>query len=113
MLLLAWRSLNKIVDTILSIQSFREKFEVRIYIKREKKIKKIIIATTNNIIKKVHNIDVEATLLVRKNIIIVKKQFDIVIFRVKIKKSKRILKKTIFEQKRYYRTQVYAKSITT
>ena len=96
MLLLARNFLNKNANTTLLVRNLREEFEVKIYIKREKKIKRIIIATTNNIINRARNIDVEATLSIRKNIIIVKRQFDIVMFRIKTKKSKRILKKNNF-----------------
>ena len=96
MLLLVRSSFNKDANTTLSIQSFRKEFEVKVYIKKEKKIKRIIIATINNIIKRVYNTNVEATLLVRKNIMIVKRRLDIVIFRIKTKKSKKILKKNNF-----------------
>ncbi len=102
---------NKNAHVILLIQNLRKKFEIKIYIKREKKIKKIIIATTNNIIDRIYETNIEATLSIRKNIIAIRRQFDLVIFWVKTKKIKRILKKN-FEQKRYYRMQVYAKSIS-
>ncbi len=96
---LSIRSLfNKNANITLLIRSFRKEFEVKVYIKKEKKIKKIIITTINNIINRICNANVEATLSIRKNIIIVKKQFNIVIFRVKTKKSKQLLnKKNIIE----------------
>ena len=56
----------------------------------------MITTTTNNVINKARDTNVEAILSIRKNIIIVKRRFDIVIFRVKTKKSKRILKKNNF-----------------
>ncbi len=96
MFLLIRSLFNKNASIILSIQSLCEKFDVKVYIKREKKIKKVIIITTNNIINKIRNINVETTLLIRKNIIIVKKQFNIVIFKIKTKKDKKILKKNNF-----------------
>ncbi len=112
-LLLSTRnSFNKNANTTLSTQNFCEKFEIRIYIKKEEKIKRIITTTTNNIIDKARDTNVETIFSIRKNIIIVKRRFDIVIFRVKTKKSKKILKKTIFEQKKCCRTRVYAKSTT-
>ena len=96
MLLSIRNSLNKDANIILLIQSLRKEFEVRVYIKREKKIKKVISTITNNIIDKIRNANVEATLLIRKNIIAIKRQLDIVVFKVKTKKSKRILKKNNF-----------------
>ncbi len=84
---------------MLLIQNLCEKFEVKVYIKKKKKIEKIIIATTNNIINKARDIDIKAILLICKNIIIIKKRFDIVIFRIKTKKSKRILKKQFLNKK--------------
>ncbi len=86
---LSIRSLfNKNANTTLLIQSFRKEFEIKVYIKINK-IKRVIITTINNIINKVRDANVEATLLIRKNIIIVKRQFNIVIFRIKIKKNKK------------------------
>jgi len=88
-LFLSIRSLfNKNANTTLLIQSFRKEFEIKVYIKINK-IKRVIITTINNIINKVRDANVEATLLIRKNIIIVKRQFNIVIFRIKIKKNKK------------------------
>ncbi len=101
-LFLLIRSLfNKDANTTLSIQNLRKEFEVRIYIKKEEKIKKIIIAIINNIINKVYKTNIEATLSIReKKIIVVERQFDIVIFKIKTKKSKRILKKNNFWTKK-------------
>jgi len=82
--------LNKNARVILSIQSLREKFEIKIYIKREKKIKKIIVTTINNIIDRIRETNTKATLLIYKNIIAIRRQFDFVIFRIKIKESKKI-----------------------
>jgi len=94
--LLIRSSLHKSARIILLIQSFREKFEIKIYIKREKKIKRIITTTTNNIINRIREINTKATLLIRKNIIAIKKQFDFIIFRVKTKENKKILKRNNF-----------------
>jgi len=73
---------------------------VKIYIKRVKKIKRVITIITNNIISRIRDTNIEATLSIHKNIIIVKRQFNIVIFEVKTKKSKKILKKNNFETKK-------------
>jgi len=100
LLLLAWSLFNKDANIAPLVRSFHEEFEVRVYIKREKKIKRIITTITNDIIDRARNIDVKAAFLVRKDIIIVRKQFDIVIFRIKIEKSKRILKKNNFWTKK-------------
>ena len=100
-LLLLVRSFsNKNASIALLVRSLRKEFEVRVYIKKKEKIKRIIITTINNIISRIRDANVGATLLVRKNIIIVKRQFNIVIFKVKIKKSKRILKKNNFWTKK-------------
>ena len=93
-LLLSIRSsLNKNVCVILLVQNFRKKFEIKIYIRKEYKIKKIITITTNNIVSRIRKINTRATLLIYKNIIAIKNQSNFVIFRIKTKESKRILKR--------------------
>jgi len=81
---------------MLSIQSVRKKFKIKIFIKNKKKIKKIIITTTNNIISRARETNVKRTFLTRKNIIIIKRRLNFVIFKIRIKKSKKILKKNDF-----------------
>jgi len=66
------------------------------FIKKEKEIKRIIIITTKNIINSAQKVDVDKTLLMRKNIEIIKRQLNLLIFRVKTKNSKKILKKNNF-----------------
>ncbi len=96
MLLLIRSSFNKDANTTLLVRSFCKKFEIRVYLKKKEKIKKIITTTTNNIISKARNANVKAMFSIYKNIIIVKRQFDIVILKIKIEKSKKILKKNNF-----------------
>ncbi len=86
---------------MLLIQSIREKCQIKIYIKKEKKRKKI--ATTINIINQIRETNIKAALLICKDMIVVRKRFDFVTFEVKTKKTKNT-KKTIFEQKKYCRT---------
>jgi len=81
---------------MLLIQSVRKKFKIKIFIKNKKKIKKIIITTTNNIISRARETNVKRTFLTRKNIIIIKRRLNFVIFKIRIKKSKKILKKNDF-----------------
>jgi len=81
---------------MLSIQSVRKKFKIKIFIKNKKKIKKIIITTTNNIISRARETNVKRTFLTRKNIIVIKRRLNFVIFKIRIKKSKKILKKNDF-----------------
>ena len=88
--------LNKSARVTLLVQSLREKFEIKIYIKKERKIKKIIATTTNNIINRACEANTKATLSIYKNIIAIKRQFNLVIFRIKTKESKKILKKNYF-----------------
>jgi len=96
LLSLARSSFNKSVDTTSSIRNVREEFKVRVYIKSEKEIKRIIIITTNDMIKRAREINIETTLFTRKNIIAIKRCLDLVTFKVRTKKSKKILKKNDF-----------------
>ncbi len=95
MLLLVRNSFNKNTYRALLIQNLCKEFEVKVYIKKKEKIKRVIIATINNIINKIRNANIETTFFNTQNIIIIKKQFDIVIFKIKTKKNKRILKKKL------------------
>ena len=87
---------NKNVRRILLVQSLCKKFKIKIYIKKKKKIKKIITITTNNRINRIRETNTKATLSIYKNIIAIKRRLDFVIFQLKIKESKRILKKNNF-----------------
>jgi len=87
---------NLSVDIASSIRNFYKKFEIKIFIKSEKKIKRIIIITTKNIVNWARKIDVNKTLFARKNIEIIKRRLKLLIFRIKTKNNKKILKKNNF-----------------
>jgi len=61
------------VNISLSMQNHCKKFEVKIFIKEEEEIKRIMTITMKNIVKWVREIDVNETLLTRKNIKMMKK----------------------------------------
>ncbi len=94
--MLARNPSNKNVDTTLLTRNVREEFEIRVYIKNKEEIKRIITATTCNIIGQTQEIDTETILLAHKNIIAIKRRSGLVIFRVRTKKSKKTLKKNNF-----------------
>ncbi len=73
-----------------------KKFKIKIFIKEREKIKRIMMITTKNIVRWVREIDVDETLLTRKNIKTMKRWLNLLIFQVKMKDSKRILKKNDF-----------------
>jgi len=78
------------------MQSFCKKFEIKIFTKSEKKIKKIITTITKNIVNWAKKINVDKTLFTRKNIEIIKRRLKLLIFRIKIKNNKKILEKKNF-----------------
>ncbi len=84
------------VDVASSVQNYYKKFEIKIFVKEEEKIKKIMMTTTENIVRWARKIDVDETLLTRKNIETMKRWSNLLIFQVKTKDSKRILKKNNF-----------------
>ncbi len=84
------------VDVASSVQNHYEKFKIKIFIKEEEKIKRIMMTTTENIVKWAREIDVDKMLLTRKNIKTMKRWSNLLIFQVKMKDSKRILKKNDF-----------------
>ncbi len=92
--------LNKSARITLLIESLRKKFKIKIYIKKEKKIKRIIATTTNNIINQIYKTNTKTTLSIYKNIRAIRRRFDLVIFRIKTKKNKRVLKKNNFWTKK-------------
>ena len=73
-----------------------EKFEIKMFIKEKKKIKKIMTTITKNIVNKAKDVVVAKTFSTRKNIEIIKRRSRLFIFRVKTKKSKKILEKNDF-----------------
>ncbi len=83
-------------DIASSVQNHYKKFKIKIFIKEKEKIKRIMITTTKNIVKWARKIDVDETLWTRKNIKTMKRWSNLLIFQVKTKDSKRILKKNDF-----------------
>ncbi len=84
------------VNILSSVWNHCEKFEVKIFIKEKEKVKRIMMTTTKNIVRWVKEIDVDKTLSTRKNIKTMKRWLKLLIFWVKMKNSKRTLKKNNF-----------------
>ncbi len=84
------------VDVASSVQNHCKKFEIKIFIKEKEKIKRIMMTTTENIVRWAREINVDETLSTRKNIETMKRWSNLLIFQVKMKDSKRILKKNNF-----------------
>ncbi len=84
------------VDVASSVQNHCKKFKIKIFVKEKKKIKRIMMTTTENIMRWVREIDVDEMLSTRKNIETMKRWSNLLIFQVKIKDRKRILKKNDF-----------------
>ena len=84
------------VDVTSLMQNHCKKFKIKIFIKKKEKIKRIMITTTKNIVKWTREINVDKMLLTRKNIETMKRWLNLLIFQVKTKNSKRILKKNDF-----------------
>jgi len=66
-------SFNESANEILLIRNVREEFKIKVFIKSKKKIKRVITTTTNDIINRTRETNTKTTLLIRKNIIIVKR----------------------------------------
>jgi len=84
------------VDVASSVWNHCKKFEIKIFVKEKEKIKRIMMITTENIVKWMKEIDVDEMLSTHKNIKTMKKWSNLLIFWIKIKDSKRILKKNDF-----------------
>ncbi len=84
------------VNIVSSMQNYCKKFKIKIFVKKKEKIKRIMMITTENIMRWVREIDVDKMLLMRKNIEIIKRWLNLLIFQVKMKDSKKILKKNDF-----------------
>ncbi len=84
------------VNVTSLVQNHCKKFKIKIFVKKKEKIKKIMMITTKNIMRWVREINVDEMLLTRKNIKIMKKWSNLLIFWIKMKDSKRILKKNDF-----------------
>ncbi len=84
------------IDVVSLMQNHCKKFKIKIFVKEKKKIKRIMMITTENIVRWAKEIDVNKMLSTRKNIKTMKRWLNLLIFQVKIKNSKRILKKNDF-----------------
>ncbi len=84
------------INVTSSVQNHCKKFEIKIFIKEKEKIKRIMMITTKNIVRWAKEIDVNETLSTRKNIETIKKWSNLLIFWIKMKDSKKILKKNDF-----------------
>ncbi len=84
------------VDVASSVQNYCKKFKIKIFVKEKKKIKRIIMITTENIVRWMREIDIDKTLSTCKNIETMKRWSNLLIFWIKMKDSKRILKKNDF-----------------
>jgi len=84
------------VNVASLVQNYYEKFKIKIFIKEKEKIKRIMMITTENIMRWVREIDVDEMLSTRKNIETIKKWSNLLIFWIKMKDSKKILKKNDF-----------------
>ena len=90
------RNLNIDVNATSSIRHICEKFEIKIFIKEKKKIKKVMTTTTKNIINRAREINSSKTLSKRKNIKIMKRRSRFIIFKINTKNNKKILKSNDF-----------------
>ena len=84
------------VNISSSVRNHCKKFEVKIFIKEKEKVKRIMMTMMKNIVRWVREIDVDETLSTRKNIKMMKRWSKLLIFWIKIKSSKRTLKKNDF-----------------
>ncbi len=78
------------------VRNHCEKFEVKVFIKEKEEVKRIMITTMKNIVRLVREIDVDKTLSTCKNIKIMKRWLKLLIFWIKMKSSKKTLKKNDF-----------------
>ncbi len=68
------------VNVASSVQNHCKKFKIKIFIKEKEKIKRIMMITTENIVRWVREIDVNETLSMRKNIKTMKRWSNLLIF---------------------------------
>lgn len=78
------------------VRGIREEFEVRVYIKGEEKVKRVMATTTDDMVNRARETDAATTLPARKNIIAVRRRPGLVTFRVRTEESKRILEENDF-----------------
>ncbi len=78
------------------VRNHCEEFEVKVFIKGEEEVKRIMAATTEDIVGWARGIDVDETLPARKDIEAMKRRPGLLIFRVKTEGSKRTLEENDF-----------------
>ncbi len=61
------------VNIASSMQNHCKKFKIKIFVKKKEKIKRIMMITTENIVRLAREIDVDETLSTRKNIKTIKR----------------------------------------
>ncbi len=61
------------VNIASSMQNSCKKFKIKIFVKKKEKIKRIMMITTENIVRLAREIDVDETLSTRKNIKTIKR----------------------------------------
>jgi len=84
------------VNILSSVQNHCKKFEIKIFINEKEEVKRIMITTIKNIVRWVREIDINKMLSTYKNIEMMKKWLKLLIFWIKMKSSKKILKKNNF-----------------
>ncbi len=84
------------INIASSVWNHCKKFKIKIFVKEKEKIKRIMMITTENIVRWAREIDVDETLSTRKNIETMKRWSNLLIFQIKIKDSKKILKENNF-----------------
>ncbi len=78
------------------VRNHCEEFEVKVFIKGEEEVKRIMTATTEDIVGWARGIDADETLPARKDIEAMKRRPGLLIFRVKTEGSKRTLEENDF-----------------
>jgi len=84
------------VNISSSMQNHCKKFEVKIFIKEKEEVKRIMMIIMKNIVRWAREIDIDKMLLTCKNIEMMKRWLKLLIFWVKMKSSKKTLKKNDF-----------------
>ncbi len=84
------------INMSLLMQNHCKKLKVKIFIKEEEKIKRIMMITTKNIVEWARESNVDKMLSTCKDIETMKRWLNLLIFQVKTKDSKKILKENNF-----------------
>jgi hypothetical protein len=78
------------------VRNLCEEFEVKVFIKGEEEVERIMAATTEDIVRWARGIDVDDTLPARKDIEAMKRRPGLLVFQVKTEDSKKILEENDF-----------------